>query len=346
MIERLRMASILKETKKHISHELKENSDSTATSNEDNPFENAKKSNKKSSKNQFEANTSEASSIDLTENLEKSNTSDNEKSQTLNETKETNKRKRNEPPHYQHVSPSKTIPKKALLKNDAIKSTRTQPPTITMIVSRRETIVLDENESLTTSTRSNSPNATTIDLNENEAIPASSSLISSSPQSGRTSLSKVNSTYSVRGSPIVNNKNNSQPSSSLVLEEQIGNALKMCTSQLSFNRSGSVCSNQTFTYQPQIIPLSQHHYSNQMQPHSPLILPSNFNGTILYQPTIFLTANKKLSDLVNLQKSMEKYRQIVPKTASPTSSSSADTSSSELSKTSKKSDCVIKTKKS
>ena len=112
---------------------------------------------------------------------------------------------------------------------------------------------------------------------------------------------------------------------SFFLGTSMGSAIQLCANQLSFKPSSSqTAGNQSpFAFQPRIVTANPHSQSTQLYQHqSPLILPANFNGTILYQPTIYLNTNKKLSDLVNLQKS---FRHIVPK-STPTSSNNVSTS--------------------
>ena len=238
--------------------------------------------------------------------------------------------------------------------------------------STHETIALDENVS-SPSSLNTSYQITIIDSNENErtsinvsdasitrSVDLTSDRDTSSPQSNLAKNKDTSSAPTVNISknknPLLENSNIKQifgaanNTASFFLGSQIGSALKMCTNQLSFGHSSessaSQSSNQTFSYQPQIMQLPQNAYfSPQMQQQSPLILPTNFNGTILYQPTIFLNTNKKLSDLINLQKSMEQYRQIVPKTASTPSPSTTSSPSSKAKSQPKNSGPFIQPKK-
>jgi dihydrofolate reductase len=104
------------------------------------------------------------------------------------------------------------------------------------------------------------------------------------------------------------------------LSSQFANAFQVFSSASS---SSSNMPYQAFAFQPQIIqPTTSHNIAQnttprpiqqqqQQQQQMPFILPSSFNGTILYQPTIYLNTN----DIIRTkqQKSMERYRQIVPK---------------------------------
>ena len=357
MIERIRMASILKETKKHISNEKKEKEALAASEQPDSTQKNDKKTKrtKKASTNSDEPNETNKKS-EMNEQHQENDQSSLTRSKSpscstaieIQSGSESNaetdienttrlKRKRNKSPInqeivYRHVSPSKKIPTKTI-------SNQTHKPQITAINKTIDsTIDQSENGVSANSSPNKSHFITTLDSNDNESSTSPKSpmeksfssdilIINQKHSSPRVEKSKKTT---VQTTPIAKSSKkdsvNSAPNMhsnqvfhvadlpNFFLGTQMGNAIQFCANQLSSKSTSSqnnFIGNQPFAFQPKVVTFNPQTQSNQMfQQQSPLILPTNFNGTILYQPTIYLNTNKKLSDLINLQKS---YRHIVPK---------------------------------
>jgi hypothetical protein len=368
MIERIRMATILKETKKHIINEKKEKEaiaaaaeEAAATQKNEKKAKRLKKASTKPVEKKNETNEtptetgqnsvlkSNSPSSSLANDVHSDSDSSTEAS-VENTTRLKRKRKRlpiDNTTSYRHVSPSKTLPKKNLTNNclSQTNSPKTTPISLTKIANSKTISMINENEKASSSSKNSSPSKsyfmTTLESNDNDTptsptSPASDVLIinqkTSSPQVDKSK------TFSLPSSPLVNsskksllNQSTTKSSNqtfqvaempSFFLGATMGNAIQLCANQLSFKPSSNqniFAGNQSpFAFQPRVVTVNPHSQSNQLVQHqSPLILPANFNGTILYQPTIYLNTNKKLSDLVNLQKS---FRHIVPK-STPTSSS-------------------------
>ena len=212
-------------------------------------------------------------------------------------------------------------------------------PTSRVNASLNRTPLVIENENSSSSANTSYVD-TGLDHNEND-MPASPAIVIIDTTSTGSSLPSASSTNKSTGG--YENALRISNATNLFIGNQLGNAFQWCNNSTGNNNStpstpasqsfsATAPNTQTFVYQPQIAHLQQqlmqmqHQQQSQLRQQSPLILPKNFNGTILYQPTIYLNTNKKLSDLINMQKSLEKYRQIVPK-PSPGNASSANLSS-------------------
>jgi hypothetical protein len=385
MIERIRMASILKETKKHISNEKKEKEALAASEQPDSTQKNDKKAkrakkvfmnsdetnetNKKSEMNEQhqendQSSLSKSKSPSCLTTIEiQSGSESNAEIDVENITRLNRKRKKSllsKEILYRPVSPSRTLPKNIPAKNISNQIHRPQTTAISKIVDSKEQ---SENGASVNSSPNKSYFITTLDSNGNESTtspksPMEKSFSSdiliinqkhSSPHVEKSKKSNVHSTPIAKSSKkdSINSAPNIHSNQvfhvadlpNFFLGTQMGNAIQFCANQLSSKSTSSqnnFVGNQPFAFQPKVVTFNPQTQSNQMiQQQSPLILPTNFNGTILYQPTIYLNTNKKLSDLINLQKS---YRHIVPKSPgmSPNISPSLTNKNTQNSKLAKK----------